>query len=316
MIDSRKTRYLPPLNALRAFEAAARNLNFRLAAEEIGVTQGAVAQQVRHLEDVLSLRLFERLPRGLALTTEGLAYFSAIQRALNIILDATEALSRHSSALTISTTPSFASKWLIPRLSEFSQSFPAIEVRIIADEKLCTFKGDGVDIAIRLGTPPFGKGLLGDLLFPVDIFAVGSPSLLDGPKPLTKPSDLAKHVLLHDAHDLWPEFLAALKNGSRVDPTKGPRFNQSSLAIDAAAAGQGIALANEPLVERDIAAGRLRRIFDFSFSLSLGYYVVYPEESPDSDAKRGMRDWLFAQGEKDSQLMVKPKYPARNPHRG
>jgi LysR family glycine cleavage system transcriptional activator len=115
---------------------------------------------------------------------------------------------------------------------------------------------------------------------------------------------------------LWPEFLAALNNGSRVDPIKGPRFNQSSLAIDAAAAGQGIALANEPLVERDIAAGRLRRIFDFSFSLSLGYYVVYPEASPDSDAKRAMRDWLFAQGEKDRQLMVRPRYPARNPHRG
>jgi len=300
-MDPRKNRYLPPLNALRAFEAAARNLNFRLAAEEIGVTQGAVAQQVRHLEDVLSLRLFERLPRGLALTTEGLAYFSAVQRALNIILDATDVLSRRSSTLTISTTPSFASKWLIPRLSEFSQSYPAIEVRIIADEKLCTFKGDGVDIAIRLGKPPFGKGLVGDLLFPVDIFAVGSPSLLDGPRPLTKPSDLAKHVLLHDAHDLWPEFLAALKAESRVDPTKGPRFSHSSLAIDAAAAGQGIALTSEPLVERDIAAGRLRRIFDSSFSLSLGYYVVYPEESPDSDAKRTMRDWLLAHRGKDRQ---------------
>ena len=275
-MDRQKTRYLPPLNALRAFEAAARSLNFRLAAEEIGVTQGAVAQQVRHLEDVLSLRLFERLPRGLALTAEGLAYFSAVQRALDIILDATDALNRRASTLTITTTPSFASKWLIPRLSEFSQSYPAIEVRIIADEKLCTFKGDGVDLAIRLGKPPFGKGLVGDLLFPVDIFAVGSPSLLDGVRPLSKPSDLARHVLLHDAHDLWPEFLTALKAERRVDPTRGPRFSQSLLAIDAAAAGQGIALTSEPLVERDIAAGRLRRIFDFSLSLSLGYYVVCP----------------------------------------
>jgi LysR family glycine cleavage system transcriptional activator len=109
-MNARKPPALPPLNALRAFEAAARNLNFRLAADEIGVTQGAVAQQVRHLENVLSLRLFERLPRGLALTTEGLAYFSAVQRALNIIQDATEALNRRSSSLTISTTPSFASK--------------------------------------------------------------------------------------------------------------------------------------------------------------------------------------------------------------
>jgi LysR family glycine cleavage system transcriptional activator len=294
MIEARKTRYLPPLNALRAFEAAARHLNFRAAAEEIGVTQGAVAQQVRHLEDVLSQRLFERLPRGLALTAEGLAYFSAAQRALNIILDATEVLNRRSAALTISTTPSFASKWLIPRLSEFSRLHSAIEVRIIADEKLSTFKGDGIDIAIRLGKPPFGKGLAGELLFPLEVFAVGSPALLDGAKPLTKPSDLAKHVLLHDAHDLWPEFLAALKKGSRVDAAKGPRFNQSALAIDAAADGQGVALASEPLVERDIAAGRLRRIFDFSLSLSLGYYMVYSQESPDSEAKRAMRQWLLS----------------------
>lgn len=301
MMDLQKTPVMPPLNALRAFEAAARNLNFRLAAEEIGVTQGAVAQQVRHLEDVLSLRLFERLPRGLALTTAGLGYFSAVQRALNIIRDATEALNRRSSTLTLSTTPSFASKWLIPRLSEFSQSHPAIEVRIIADEKLCTFKGDGVDIAIRLGKPPFGKGLAGELLFPLEIFAVGSPSLLDARKPLTKASDLAKYVLLHDAHDLWPEFLAALKQDGRVDATKGPRFNQSALAIDAAAAGQGIALTSAPLVERDIKAGRLRRVFDFSLSLSLGYYVVSPKETSDSEAKRAIREWLQAQREKDRQ---------------
>lgn len=292
-MNTRKARFLPPLNALRAFEAAARSLNFRLAAEEIGVTQGAVAQQVRHLEDVLSLKLFERLPRGLALTADGLAYFSAVQRALNLILDATEALDHRASALTISTTPSFASKWLIPRLSEFSRSYPAVEVRIMADEKLSTFKGDGVDIAIRLGKPPFGKGLAGELLFRLDIFAVGSPSLLDGPKPLIEPADLAKHVLLHDAHDLWPEFLAALKMEKRVDAAKGPRFNQSALAIDAAAAGQGIALTSEPLVERDIAAGRLRKLFDFSLSLSLGYYLVYPEDGPDSEAKRSMRAWLL-----------------------
>jgi LysR family transcriptional regulator, glycine cleavage system transcriptional activator len=108
-----KTHRPPPLNALRAFEAAARHLNFRLAADEIGVTQGAVAQQVRHLEDVLVLSLFERLLRGLALTADGLSYFSSVQRALPIIASATEALAHRASSLTISTTPSFASKWLI-----------------------------------------------------------------------------------------------------------------------------------------------------------------------------------------------------------
>ncbi|AOK32067.1 MULTISPECIES: transcriptional regulator GcvA [Burkholderia] len=301
MKDELKRRRLPPLNALRAFEAAARHLNFRLAAQEIGVTQGAVAQQVRHLEAALTLRLFERLPHGLALTDEGLAYFSAIQRALHIISDATDALDRRPSTLTVSTTPSFASKWLIPRLAQFSEAYPAIEVRVVADEKLSTFRGDGVDIAIRLGKPPFGNAVSGDLLFSLDIFAVGSPSLLDGPRAVHAPSDLAKHVLLHDTHDLWPEFLGALDLLDQIDPAKGPRFSMSALAIDAAIAGQGVALTSEPLVGGDIAAGRLRRIGDFSFPLSLGFYVVYPKESKSSDTARAMREWLFAQRDKDQQ---------------
>jgi LysR family glycine cleavage system transcriptional activator len=310
MKDPLKARRLPPLNALRAFEAAARHLNFRLAAEEIGVTQGAVAQQVRHLEDVLQRRLFERLPRGLAPTPEGLEYFSAVQRALHLISDATEALDRRASTLTVSATPSFASKWLIPRLAQFSEAHPAIEVRVIADEKRCTFSGDGVDIAIRLGKPPFGKGLAGDLLFPLEVFAVGSPALLDGARPIRKPADLAKHALLHDAHDLWPEFLDALDHGNRIDPGKGPRFSQSLLAIDAAIAGQGIALTSEPLAERDLAAGRLRRIFDFALALSSGYYVVYPQGSLETGAGRAMRDWLLAQHAGDAG-----KRPARGGRR-
>ncbi|WP_414440793.1 transcriptional regulator GcvA [Burkholderia sp. 22PA0106] len=298
---SRSARHhrLPPLNALRAFEAAARHLNFRLAAEEIGVTQGAVAQQVRHLEDVLQRRLFERLPRGLALTADGRAYFPAVQRAFTIVADATDTLTRQASTLTITTAPSFASKWLIPRLARLRESHPALEVRVIADEKLATFRGDGVDIAIRLGKPPFGKGLAAELLFPLDVFAVAAPVLLDASPPVRCGSDLAAHVLLHDAHDLWPEFLDALAAGPGVDAGKGPRFNQSSLAIDAAIDGQGIALMSEPLVERDIAAGRLRRVLDFSFPLSLGFYVVYPQAAADTEARRALREWLLAQRDQD-----------------
>jgi LysR family glycine cleavage system transcriptional activator len=297
MLSPIKVPRLPPLNALRAFEAAARHLNFRVAAEEIGVTQGAVAQQVRNLEDVLGLQLFDRLPRGLALTTHGSIYFSSVQRALTIIANATEALAHRASSLTVSTTPSFASKWLIPRLATFTDAYPSIEVRVIADQQLSTFKGDGVDIAIRHGKPPFGKGLAADPLFPVDIYAVCSPSLADSRRPLRKPSDLKRHVLLHDSHDLWPEFLEALNGGEHVDPSKGPRFSQSALAIDAAISGQGIALTSEQLVERDLAAGRLCRLFDFALHLSLGYYVVYPEDRRDSETIRAMRDWLITQAQ-------------------
>ncbi|AIO39605.1 bacterial regulatory helix-turn-helix, lysR family protein [Burkholderia cenocepacia] len=290
-----RTRRLPPLNALRAFEAAARHLNFRLAADELGVTQGAVAQQVRHLEDVVDVQLFRRLPRGLALTRGGLEYFSSVQRALQIISDATDALGERPTVLAVSTTPSFASKWLIPRLADFSRLHPDIEVRVIADERLATFRADGVDIAIRLSKPPFPPGLVAQLLFPLDVFAVASPALLDGGAPIRKPADLSKHALLHDAHDLWPEFIGKLGGKGRADPTKGPRFSQSLLAIDAAVAGQGIALTSEPLVERDIAEGRLRRVFDFSFPMSLGFYVVFPQANAESYALGAMRQWLFAQ---------------------
>jgi DNA-binding transcriptional LysR family regulator len=290
-----QTRRFPPLNALRAFEAAARHLNFRRAADELRVTQGAVAQQVRHLEDVVEVQLFRRLPRGLALTREGLEYFSSVQRALQIISDATDALGQRPTVLAVSTTPSFASKWLIPRLSDFSRLHPDIEVRVIADERLATFRADGVDIAIRLSKPPFPPGLVAQLLFPLDIFAVASPTLLDGGSPIRKPADLSRHVLLHDAHDLWPEFIEKLGGKGRADPTKGPRFSQSLLAIDAAVAGQGIALTSEPLVERDIAEGRLRRVFDFSFPMSLGFYVVFPQANAHSEALDAMRRWLFAQ---------------------
>ncbi|WP_175702699.1 transcriptional regulator GcvA [Burkholderia ambifaria] len=290
-----RTRRFPPLNALRAFEAAARHLNFRLAADELGVTQGAVAQQVRHLEDVVEVQLFRRLPRGLALTREGLEYFSSVQRALQIISDATDALGERPTVLAVSTTPSFASKWLIPRLADFGRLHPDIEVRVIADERLASFRADGVDIAIRLSKPPFPAGLAAELLAPLDIFAVASPKLLDGGPPIRTPADLSTHALLHDAHDLWPEFIEKLGGKGRADPTKGPRFSQSLLAIDAAVAGQGIALTSEPLVERDIAEGRLRRVFDFSFPMSLGFYVVFPQANAHSEALQAMRRWLFAQ---------------------
>ncbi|MGU7773346.1 transcriptional regulator GcvA [Burkholderia sp. MR1-5-21] len=294
----RRPSRLPPLNALRAFEVSARHLNFRAAADEIGVTQGAVAQQVRHLEDVLGLKLFERLPRGLALTHDGAAYFSDVQRALHAIADATDKLVKRRATLTISTTPSFASKWLIPRLARFTDAHPDIDVRVIADQQLATFRHDGVDLAIRFGKPPFGKGLAAHPLFPLDVSAVCSPALLSAP---AAPHALAGHVLLHDAHDLWPDFLAALPEPVDVDPHKGLRFNQTSLAIDAAVAGQGIALAADPLVEHDIAAGRLCKPFDVALALAVGFYLVYPGERRDDDELAMMRDWLIGQAELDGQ---------------
>ncbi|WP_018151473.1 transcriptional regulator GcvA [Leeia oryzae] len=293
---------LPPLNALRAFEASARHLNFRLAAEELFVTQGAVAQQVRHLEKVLEKPLFHRMPRGLALTEAGAVYFADIQRALETIAVATDNLMRQSSGITVSTTPSLASKWLIPHLSSFQEAFPHVDVKVIASEKVSSFQKGEADLAIRLGRPPFDKELEAELLFPLDVYVVCSPHRKEGAKPLREPADLADQVLLHDAHSLWDEFIHALKLDVKIDTRKGPRFNQSALAIDAAIAGQGVALASDPLVERDILLGRLYKPFDISLRQALGFYIVYPKERKHSETILSMRNWLFAQAKMKENL--------------
>ena len=259
MQPNRRPPRLPPLNALRAFEAAARHLNFRIAAEELGVTQGAVAQQVRGLEAALKVQLFDRLPRSLVLTSEGRAYLPAVRRAFELIAAATERLRPQQATLTISVTPSFAAKWLIPRLGAFTQANPDLDVRVVATEAVSNFQSDGVDIAIRHGHPPTGAGLSAELLFPAEIYAVCSPALLKGKHPLRKWQDIAHVALLHDAHGLWPEYLEALSGGRHVAAVRSQTFSQSSLAIDAAVAGQGLALASDPLVKQDLAAGRLVR---------------------------------------------------------
>src|SRR6218665_3237961 len=147
-------RRLPSLNGLRVFEVVTRHLNFRLAAEELGVTQGAVAQQVRGLEAELGIKLFERLPRSLALTAEGRRYIADIRRALDIIAQATTELKPQPVRMTISVTPTFASKWLIPRLPDFTARNPELDLHILATERVSSFQVDGVDLAVRYGRPP------------------------------------------------------------------------------------------------------------------------------------------------------------------
>ena len=286
---------LPPLNALKAFEASGRHLNFRLAAEEIGVTQGAVAQHVRGLEATLGVKLFYRQPRGLALTDEGRRYFAPIRRAFAMIADATDELRPRKAVLTISVTPSFATRWLVPRLGQFTDANPDIGVRVDASQSLASFQGDGIDIAVRQGAPPFGDGLVWDLLFPLEVFAVCSPDLLEGAHPLRTPDDLAHHVLLHDSHGLWPVFLEKVVSGRLERTPRSMNFSQTSLALDAAVSGQGVALASEPFVGDELAAGRLCRPFDHVITGDIGFYVLTPKKPRNPKATTRMRDWLIAQ---------------------
>ncbi len=284
---------LPPLNALRAFEASARHLNFRLAAEELGVTQAAVAQHVRGLEADLGMRLFERLPRALALTAPGRSYAAQLRRAFELITDATAALRPEPERLTISVTPTFAAKWLLPRLPDFAKAHPEIELRILATEALSNFQTDGVDIAVRQSRLPFGPGLVADHLFEQEVVAVCSPAVLADRTSGIDLSNLDRLTFLNDAHDLWPEFAERVLRRALPASARHVRFSQTSLAIDAAAAGQGVAVASRFLVESDLMAGRLVKAFPGTMSGGLNAYVVVLRKPRRPLPTAIVRNWLL-----------------------
>lgn len=285
--------HLPPLNALRAFDAAGRCLNFRIAAEELGVTQGAVAQHIRGLETYLGLKLFERLPRTLALTENGHRYHAEISRAFAIMRNATQTLQPQSTHLTISTTPTFAAKWLIPRLPDFTAENPQIELRIVATEKASNFYSDGVDLAVRQTGSTFAAGLIADLLFKQDIVAICSPGLLADFEAPLKIDDLDRLVLIHDSHNLWPEYLKTVFGHEIPEPAKNVRLNQTALAIDAALSGQGVALASRFLVEQDLAAGRLVHPFAHVLHGTRDFYLISPRDGKNPAACHQVRKWML-----------------------
>lgn len=274
------------------FDAAARHLNFRLAAEELHLTQGAVAQQVRKLEAELGKTLFRRKPRGLALTEIGRSYHASISPALQMIDDATRKLVPESSRIAVSATPSFASKWLVPRLSKFAASHPDVEVQIIASEELANFRGDGVDVAIRLGSPPFGSGLHVQRMAALQLCAVCSPGMASKMPAIKSPAELSNYPLVRDSHNHWDLLLK--KGGPNAD-RRSMRFNQTALAIDAASNGQGIALTPRLLVERELALGHLASIWRDPQPSENGYYAVWPDNRKNNRARDAFVEWIRAE---------------------
>ncbi|WP_434734347.1 LysR substrate-binding domain-containing protein (plasmid) [Rhizobium sp. YTUHZ044] len=283
MTQSRRT--LPPLNALRAFEASGRRLNFRAAAEELGVTQGAVAQQVRALEEQLGLRLFLRLARGLALTAYGTAYLADVTRAFDTLAEATGRLLDRPEMVTISATPTVAAKLLIPRLAEFHAALPDIDLRTVATEALSDFDRDQVDIAVRLTRPPLPANLQAQLLFRQELVAVASPHLVKGLILPLSGEDLRKLPLLHDSHDQWPAFLHSREK------LPGAAFNHTTLALDAALAGQGVVLVCRAFVATDLETGRLVQVTDATATMGPDYYLVRKRSSSPRKAVDAVWDW-------------------------
>ena len=286
---------LPPLNALKVFEAVTRHLNFRLAAEELGVTQGAVAQQIRGLESSIGLKLFDRLPRTLALTGAGAGYAVSVRQAFELLDEATRALRPEPDRLTLSVTPSFASRWMLPRLPAFTAAWPDIDLRVLASERLVQFHHEGVDLAVRYGRPPFGAGLDATLLFSQSVLAVVSPDLL---AELGDPQDQGncqRYALLHDGHHLWPAFFAFVFPNSTLHHQHHLRFNQTALALEAAINGQGIALTSPHFVRNDLASGRLVHAFPQSMTVDAGWYLVSPRRPREHPAVAAVRAWLLEQ---------------------
>ncbi len=282
----------PNMNSLRMFDAAARHLNFRLAAEELALTQGAVAQQVRRLEADLGVRLFDRKARGLALTDVGRRYHTTVRRAFAIIDEATRGLRPESRRLAVSVPPSFAAKWLVPRLAAFSRLHTDIDLRIVATEGLANFRVDGVDVAIRQGGPPFDDGLVAELLSPVELVAACSPELARKLGPVVQLAELTAQPLIQDGHMLWDRLF---EEAGLVVSRRPLQFNQTALAMDAAEDGQGIVLAPRLLLTGALERGSLVRIWHDARADPSGYYIVHPRDRGANPARDAFVSWALAE---------------------
>lgn len=280
---------LPSLNALRVFEVVSRHLNFTDASKELQITQSAVAQHIRSLEQTLDIILFERRPKGLVLTYNGRKYAEQIKSAFYILNEATKNLKPALKKMTISVTPTFASKWLIPRLNNFTQYYPDINLEILATDRLSHFQNDHIDLAVRYGQPPFGAGLVTILLFNDPFVAVASPHIN------VDINQLESNTLLHDANNLWPMFLDKFRPETRPLVLKNIHFNQTALAIDAAISGQGIALAQHSFIKNELEEGILVQVFENVLIVDMGFYIVFPHRFSEDLALMKVCDWLLSQ---------------------
>jgi LysR family glycine cleavage system transcriptional activator len=288
---------LPSLNGLRAFEASARLMSFTHAAAELNVTQTAISHQIRRLEEQIGIKLFIRQNRTLALTQQAQDYLPSVRAAFEDLRRATARLLRsdHDGRLTVSTTASLATKWLVSRVAAFQDANPGLEVRITTSTHLVDFRREEVDVAVRYGRG-YWPGLRAVWLMAERLFPVCAPSLLAGPEPLRQPGDLAHHTLLHTmvSRDDWRLWLTAAGLPHAIAARRGLTFDQYFTAFQAAMEGLGVALGRQSLVEADIAAGRLVAPFATELPQDAGYYVVTPETTADTPKIVLFRDWLLA----------------------
>jgi LysR family glycine cleavage system transcriptional activator len=301
-------RRLPPLNALKAFEAAARHGSIQAAASELCVTPAAVSQQVRSLERYLGLPLFRRLPRGLALTAEGEVYLQEARHALDRLGAVTEQIveKKVAGVLRVSAIPSLTTRWLVPRLTRFLDRFPDVTLRLTEDVRPVDFARDPFDLGIRYGPGDYA-GLRVDRIMDETLILVAAPSLVTGPPPLRRPADLGHCRLLHEAHGRanepwldWQPWLNALGVARDAAADRGPRFNATASMLRAAATGAGVAIGRARLIEDDLASGVLVNLFGQRRVSRSAYWTVSPPEIALLPRVGAFRSWLQAEAATDA----------------
>jgi LysR family glycine cleavage system transcriptional activator len=294
-------RRLPPLNAVKTFEAAARSESFARAAEELRVTPAAVSQQVKALEATLGLKLFTRERQRLAITEAGREYLSVVRDALDRIALGTERLvgRRKAGVLTVSASPDFAAKWLVHRLGRLAESRPDLDLRVSAAMHQVDFAGEDVDVAIRHGDGAW-PGLDAVRLCSERLFPVCSPKLVSGRTRVATAADLLRFPLLRLGD--WSTWMRWFEAAGVSDPApRGPVLNRASMLIDAAVDGQGVALARTALAAADLINGRLIRPIDVSLPMASTYWVVCPKVTSRTPKIAAFREWLLAEAAEDAR---------------
>ncbi|HSC23075.1 MAG TPA: LysR substrate-binding domain-containing protein [Casimicrobiaceae bacterium] len=304
----RTLRALPSLDFLRGFEAAGRRLSFTLAAQELFLTQSALSRQIKALEDALGMALFERRHRALELTPAGAAFHRDVTDALASLAQAASRLteSTHAPGLTLSTTVSFASLWVIPRLATFRERQPDVEVYVSADDRVVDLARGDVDVAVRYlpdsAAPPGALRLFGERMTPV-----ASPKIVAGVSPLRAPADLRKHVLLHlddpEGRTPWLDWRSWLTSNGQpgLKPAGTLRFRIYDQVVQAAVGGQGVALGRLPMIAEHLRDGRLVAPFPKKYESARSYFaLVSPLASERQDVAAFMR-WLGDEAETEAR---------------
>ncbi len=300
-------RRLPPLNALRAFEAAARLGSFAAAAQELRVTDSAVSQQVRTLERYLGTRLFKRLPRGLLLTELGSTYLPFLTAGFDRLSEATRRLRSGGvgGLLTVATLPAFASGWLLPRITRFRERYPRIELLFKTRRTLADFRREDVDLAIRFGTGA-GTDTRSIFLLAEDVFPVASPTLVSSARLPMPVADLRALPLLHDVdahpHQPWMDWRSWFERAGLDAPAapRGLQFTDSIVLLGAATAGLGVALGRGPNIEGLLARGQLVRLTQESWKAEWSYYLMAPAGNFSRPNVKVFVEWILEEAQLDA----------------